>query len=245
MPRYKIIIEYDGSNISGWQRQANSPSIQQFIEDAIEKFSHERSIIHGAGRTDAGVHALGQVAHFDLKQEYPSNVVQRAINHFLRPNKITIIHCEIVDNEFNARFSAKKRHYKYIILNRNAPSVFENGRAWHIRENLDVEKLQMAANLLIGKHDFTSFRATHCQALSPIKTLDNINVFKEKENIIITLEAKSFLHHMVRNIVGSLVLVGNEKWQLSNITKSLEAKNRCSAGPTAPACGLYFVQVDY
>jgi tRNA pseudouridine38-40 synthase len=245
MPRYKIIIEYDGTNISGWQRQASSPSIQQFIEEAIEKFSREKTIVYGAGRTDSGVHALGQVAHFDLEKEYPTNIIQRAINHFLRPNKIAILDCSIVDNNFNARFSAKKRHYRYVILNRNVPSVFENYRAWHVREKLDIEKLQIAANILIGKHDFTSFRATHCQALSPIKTLDKIQVYKEKEHIIITLEAKSFLHHMVRNIVGSLALVGNGKWQPSDIANALEAKNRCSAGPTAPACGLYFVQVDY
>jgi len=245
MPRYKIIIEYDGSGISGWQRQTNSNSVQQFIEEAIEKFSQEKVIIHAAGRTDAGVHALGQVAHFDLEKDYPSDVVKRAINHFLRPNKVIILNCQVIDNEFNARFSAIKRHYRYVILNRKSPSVLEVNKVWHVHEDLDIEKLQIAANLLIGQHDFTSFRATHCQAQSPIKTLDEIKIYREGEKVIFTLKARSFLHHMVRNIVGSLVLVGVGKWQVEDITKALQAKNRRSAGPTAPACGLYFVQVDY
>ena len=245
MARYKIIIEYDGSDISGWQRQDNATSIQQFIEEAIENFSQEKVTIHGAGRTDAGVHSTGQVAHFDLTKDYPSYVVQRAINHFLRPNRIILVDCQIVETNFNARFSALKRHYRYVILNRSSPSVLTSHRAWHVREELDLEKLQEAANLLVGQHDFTSFRATHCQAQSPIKTLDEIKVYREGEQVIFTLKARSFLHHMVRNIIGTLILVGIGKWKVEDISKALEAKNRRSAGPTAPAHGLYFTKVEY
>lgn len=245
MPRYKITIEYDGGNISGWQRQNNTSSVQQFIEEAIAKFSQEEVMVHGAGRTDAGVHALGQVAHFDLNRDYPVHVVQRAINHFLRPNKIILVDCQYVNAEFHARFSAKKRNYQYLILNRRFPSVIEENRAWHVREDLDIDKLEQAANLLIGQHDFTSFRASLCQANSPIKTLDEVKIYRQGEKVIFTLRARSFLHHMVRNIVGSLVLVGSGKWQVEDIAKALLAKDRRSAGPTAPAHGLYFTRVEY
>ncbi len=245
MPRYKITIEYDGSNISGWQRQDNASSVQQFIEEAIAKFSQEQVMVHGAGRTDAGVHALGQVAHFDLILDYPIHVVQRAINHFLRPNKIILTDCQCVDSEFHARFSAKKRNYQYVIINRKSPSVLAENRAWHVREDLNIDQLQQAAKLLVGLHDFTSFRASLCQASSPIKTLDEIKVYREGEKVIFTLRARSFLHHMVRNIVGSLVLVGNGKWQVEDISKVLLAKDRRSAGPTAPAHGLYFTKIEY
>ena len=245
MPKYKITIEYDGSNISGWQRQSNAPSIQQFLEEAIEKFSKEKITVHAAGRTDAGVHALEQVAHFELAAEHPSTVVQRAVNHFLKPNLIIILSCEIVDSDFHARFSAKKRNYKYIITNRAMPSVLEKNRTWHIHHTLNVEKMQEAALFLIGNHDFTSFRALHCQAASPVKTIDEIKIYQEGEKIFFTLRATSFLHHMVRNIVGSLVMVGLEKWQAEDIKTALEAKDRSKAGPTAPACGLYFTKVEY
>jgi tRNA pseudouridine38-40 synthase len=245
MPKYKITIEYDGTGISGWQRQANSSSIQQFIEEAIEKFSKEKVTVHAAGRTDAGVHALGQVAHFKLTHEYPCSVVQRAINHFLKPNKIVVFDCHIVDDEFNARFSAKKRNYKYVVLNRFSPSVIDENRAWHIRHRLDIVKMQEAATFLIGNYDFTSFRAAHCQAQSPIKTIDGINIYQEEEKIYFTLRASSFLHHMVRNIVGSLVLVGMGKWEPEEMKKIIEAKDRTKAGPKAPAHGLYFTKVEY
>jgi tRNA pseudouridine38-40 synthase len=245
MPRYKIIIEYDGSNISGWQRQAHCASVQQFIEEAIEKFSKEKVTIHASGRTDAGVHAKGQVAHFDLERSYSLKEVQGAINYFLKPNKIIIIGCEEVNKDFHARFSSLKRHYQYVVLNRKAASVLDENRSWHIRDELNIKNMQMAAKHLLGKHDFTSFRAVHCQAKSPIKTIDEIEIFKEGEKIFFNLKATSFLHHMVRNIVGSLVLVGQGKWQPDDIEKVLEAKDRSKAGATAPACGLYFVKVDY
>ena len=192
-----------------------------------------------------GVHALGQVAHFDLEKHYTLKEIHGAINYFLKPNKIIVIDCMEVDQEFHARFSALKRHYQYIILNRKAASVLDSNRMWHIRDELNIEAIEQAANHLIGKHDFTSFRALHCQALSPIKTIDEIKIFKSEERIFFNLKATSFLHHMVRNIVGSLALVGNGKWQPDHIAKVLQAKNRIYAGPTAPACGLYFVKVDY
>ena len=245
MPRYKIIIEYDGSNISGWQRQAHCSSVQQFIEEAIKKFSKEKVTIHASGRTDAGVHAKGQVVHFDLERSYSLKEVQGAINYFLKPNKIIIIACEEVNEDFHARFSSLKRHYQYVVLNRKAVSVLDENRSWHIRDELDIKSMQIATKHLLGKHDFTSFRAVHCQAKSPIKTIDKIEIFKDGEKIFFNLKATSFLHHMVRNIVGSLVLVGQGKWQPDDIAKVLEAKDRSKAGATAPACGLYFVKVDY
>ncbi len=245
MPRYKLIIEYNGTNFSGWQTQAHSPSIQQSIEKAIEKFSFQKVNIHAAGRTDAGVHAFGQVAHFDLEKSYRLKEVQGAINHHLKPLPINIIDCEEVDNVFHARFSAKKRYYRYIILNRKSSSIFSKDRAWHLRDELNFLDMQEAANILIGQHDFTSFRAKHCQAHSPIKTMDEISIFKEKDQVIIDLKAKSFLHHMVRNIVGSLSLVGQGKWNKDDIARILKAKDRQYAAATAPACGLYFVKVDY
>ena len=245
MPRYKVTIEYNGSGISGWQRQKSGNSIQQFIEEAIEKFSKEAVMVYGAGRTDAGVHALGQVAHFDLEKEHPVHVVQRAINHFLRPHKIILVNCEIIDDEFHSRFSAKKRNYKYIILNRPSASVLEADKAWHLRGELNIDKMQEAANILIGKHDFSSFRSAHCQAQSPIKTMDEIKIYREGEKVFFTLRATSFLHHMVRNIVGTLIFVGTGKWQVEDVLKALEDKNRRSAGPTAPAHGLYFTKIDY
>jgi tRNA pseudouridine38-40 synthase len=245
MPKYKITIEYDGTGIYGWQRQAEGPSVQKFIEEAIEKFSKEKVNIYVAGRTDAGVHALGQVAHFELEEEYPEYIIQRSINHFLKPNKIIILECEKADSEFHARFSAQKRNYKYIIINRPMPSVLDVKRAWHIRQSLDVDKMQEAANYLVGMHDFTSFRAANCQAKSPVKQIDEIKIYKDGERIIFTLRAPSFLYHMVRNIVGSLQLVGLGQWKPEEIKTVLEAKDRSKAGVTAPPHGLYFTKVEY
>lgn len=245
MPRYKITIEYDGGNMSGWQRQAHCPSVQQFIEEAIEKFSRQKVLVHAAGRTDAGVHATGQVAHFDLDKAYTAKEVQGAINYFLRPNKIVIVGSEIVDDNFHARFSAKKRYYKYVVLNRNAPTVLDLNRAWYIREKLNLENMLLAANYLIGKHDFTSFRAVHCQAQSPIKTIDAIDILCNEDNVIFKFKANSYLHHMIRNIVGSVIQVGLNKWKPEYIKEVLEAKDRRKAGLAAPAHGLYFIKVDY
>ena len=245
MPRYKIIIEYDGTSLAGWQRQEHNPSVQQFIEQAIKKFSSELVIVHGAGRTDAGVHALGQVAHFDLNKNYSIKEVMGAINHHLKPNKIIITNCLEVTSDFHSRFSAKKRYYRYEILNRDSHCIFDINRAWHIREKLSISKMQKAAKILLGEHDFTSFRASKCQAKSAIKTIDQITISKKNDKIIFNLKATSFLHHMVRNIVGSLVLVGMHKWEIEDIKIALAEKDRSKAGPTAPACGLYFLKVDY
>lgn len=245
MVRYKIIVEYDGTSFVGWQKQQMGLSVQQVIEEAIEKFSKERVTVHAAGRTDAGVHALGQVAHFDLTKRYSTKEVRGAINHFLKPHKVMILNCEEVSEEFHARFSAVKRYYRYEVFNREMISVFADKRSWHIREKLDLDKMQKGANYLIGEHDFTSFRTVHCQAKSPIKTLDEILIIKEKDKVVFLLKAKSFLHHMVRNIVGTLAKVGMSKLQPEDVLKILESKDRKQAGQTAPASGLYFVKVDY
>lgn len=245
MTRYKITIEYDGINFAGWQRQSNAPSIQQCIEEAIEKFSRETPSIYGSGRTDAGVHAHAQVAHFDLEKEYTPQSIIGAINHFIKPHRIVITHCEITSNDFHARFSAKKRHYRYLILNRNAPSSLDANRSWHIRAKLNIEAMQLAADSIIGQHDFTSFRATHCQALSPIKTLDEIKIYQQDEQIIITIKARSFLYHMVRNIVGTLIPIGLGKLKIEEMSKILKSKDRKNAKVTAPAHGLYFSMVEY
>ncbi|HSQ98076.1 MAG TPA: tRNA pseudouridine(38-40) synthase TruA [Rickettsiales bacterium] len=254
--RYKIIIEYDGTNYSGWQRQKDNFSIQESIEKAIQLFSGETVVVYGCGRTDAGVHALGQVAHFDLTKEYEPSKVVLAINFYLKYNTcaksdknavtqdITILDCEIVDENFHARFSAKKRYYKYRILNRQQPSAIDY-KMWHIGKKLDFEKMQEALPLFIGKKDWTSFRDTECQAKSPIKTIDKVSLTKNGDEIIFEIEAKSFLHHMVRNIVGTLVDVGLNKITVEELNEIIEAKDRTKAGPTASPQGLFFVLVQY
>ena len=243
--RYKLIIEYVGTNISGWQYQSNALSIQQIIQEAIYNFSGETAILHAAGRTDAAVHAYGQVAHFDLSRYFTTHRVMQAINHFVRPHLVGIIDCEIVDHNFHARFSATGRHYLYRIINRSGKVIIDHDRAWWIKQSLDIDRMREGAMYLIGKHDFTSFRATQCQAKSPVRTLSTLDIVKHGDNINIYISALSFLHHMVRNIVGSLVLVGNGKWQPQDIKIALEARKREAAGATAPAHGLYFLKVDY
>lgn len=246
MFRYKIIIEYDGSEKAGWQRQNNAPSIQQYLEDAIAAFSSEEVTVWGSGRTDAGVHAKGQVAHFDLEKEYNPKIVKNAINHFVKPFKIVVISCSLVEQSFHARFSATKRYYQYIIHNRETISPFLANYAWNIRENLDTDKMQEAANLFTGTHDFTSFRTVHCQALSPIKTVDEIKLEIANDNLIqLNFKARSFLHHMVRNLVGAIVKVGQNKLSPQKIKEIIELKDRRAAPATAPAHGLYFMRVDY
>ncbi|PIR37368.1 MAG: tRNA pseudouridine(38-40) synthase TruA [Alphaproteobacteria bacterium CG11_big_fil_rev_8_21_14_0_20_39_49] len=245
MNRYKLTIEYDGTGLVGWQRQSDAMSIQQCIEESIEKFSGENVRLHVAGRTDAGVHAFGQVAHFDMQKIMPPLKVMGAINQHIRPNKIVVVDCENVNKDFHARFSAKKRYYVYRIINRRAPLAIEEGRAWFVPVELDIDKMKEAASYLIGQHDFTSFRDSQCQSNSPIKTLDEIRIEKNGELIRISVSAQSFLHHMVRNITGTLKLIGEGKWQPEYIKEIIASKNRCAAGPTAPAYGLYFIKVDY
>lgn len=243
--RYKVTVEYLGTGFCGWQRQENALSVQEALEEAIYSFSRERVVLHAAGRTDAGVHALGQVAHFDLPREYPPHAVMNAVNHFVRPGKAAVIDCHVVASDFHARFSAKARHYIYRIINRPGKPVIDEERAWWLREKLNTDAMRQGASYLIGRHDFTSFRASCCQARSPVKTLSSIEIREQGEEILFYLSAPSFLHHMVRNIVGSLVLVGRGRQQPEEMKKALEAKDRKAAGPTAPAHGLYFWRVDY
>jgi len=245
MPRYKLTLEYDGSGLVGWQRQANGLSVQEVLEQAAERFCGSPVTVHGAGRTDAGVHALGQTAHLDLAKEATCDVIQSALNHHVKPAAVAVLAVERVAESFDARRSAKGRVYLYRILNRRPPAVLERGRVWHVGPRLDAEAMQEAAQLLIGKHDFTSFRDTLCQAKSPVKTLDRLEVARAGDEIRIAAEARSFLHHQVRNMVGTLKLVGAGKWRTNDVAEALAARDRRAGGPTAPPDGLYLVAVRY
>jgi len=245
MPRYKLTIEYDGTPFSGWQMQANAPSVQERLRDAIAAFCGEPFIPRGAGRTDAGVHALGQVAHIDLTRDWPPDTVMKAVNFHLRPDPISVLGCAQVDKTFDARLSAAARHYLYRIVNRFAPLAIDRDHAWRVWPKLDAEAMAEAAQHLIGRHDFTTFRATGCQARSPVKTLDVLTVEPAGENIRIRASARSFLHHQVRSIVGSLRQVGEGKWAPDDLRAALEARDRTRCGALAPACGLYLTRVDY
>jgi tRNA pseudouridine38-40 synthase len=245
MPRYKITIEYDGTPFSGWQMQANGPSVQAELARAIMGFTGEDVIPRGAGRTDAGVHARGQVAHFDLDRMWPPATVRDALNFHLRPAPVVILACEEVDESFDARFSAKARHYLYRIVTRRAPLVLDRDRAWLVGVALDTEAMQKGAGHLLGYHDFTTFRASQCQAKSPLRTLDTLSVWRDGEDVFIATSARSFLHNQVRSIAGSLKLVGEGRWAPDRMLEALEARDRTSCGPVAPACGLYFMAVDY
>ena len=246
MPRFRITIEYDGGGLSGWQRQANGPSIQQALEEAVKAFSGEDAEVVGAGRTDAGVHALAQVAHFDLESDrFNAATVMKAVNFHLKPAPIVIRHAMEAEPDFHSRFSAIKRSYLYRILNRPAPAALDHGRVWHVPQELDAAAMHDAAQTLIGKHDFTTFRAKHCQAQSPEKTLDMLTVSRVGEEIHLNAHARSFLHHQIRNITGTLKLVGEGKWTRRSVEKALAAKDRAAGGPTAPPDGLYLVSVGY
>jgi len=243
MPRYKVELEYDGTNLIGWQENQDGDSVQSLLMDAIEKFCGLRPTIFGAGRTDAGVHAVSMTAHFDLDKEYDAETVKRATNFYLINKPVSVLFCERVSDDFNARFSCTARHYKYVVLNRSAQPVLEKDRVWWVPQKLNVGAMRTAAEKLLGNHDFTSFRASECQAKSPIKTLDKIEIKVDGDKIIFELSARSFLHHMVRNIVGTLVEIGIGKPY--DIDEILAAKNRSAAGPTAPASGLFFIRADY
>ncbi len=245
MPRYKLILEYDVTGYVGWQRQENGPSIQAAIEEAIFRFSSEISTVTGAGRTDAGVHAMAQVAHFDLAKDFSPEKVRDALNHFLRPAPIAVIHAALAPTDFHARFSAVKRHYFYRILTRRAPPVLDRNRVWHVVHSLDAEVMHHAAQVLAGRHDFTTFRSSECQARTPLKTLDEIAVRRAGDEIHIEVSARSFLHNQVRSMVGSLKLVGEGKWLARDLKEALEAKDRAACGPVAPPEGLYLAGVDY
>ena len=243
--RYRITVEYDGAPFVGWQRQDNGASAQGALEEAIFKLSGEHVTVTGAGRTDAGVHALGQVAHFDLVKEFATDKVRDALNHFLRPQPAVVIESRIVDSEFHARFSATARHYLYRILCRRAPPALDVGHVWHVVRDLDAEAMHHAAQALVGQHDFTTFRAAECQAKSPVKTLDRLDVARAGGEIHINASARSFLHNQVRSMVGSLKLAGEGKWSRRDMERALKARERSECGPVAPPEGLYLVRVDY
>ncbi len=248
MPRYKLTLEYDGNGYAGWQRQNDLMSVQEALQIACFKFSGEEVNIVGAGRTDAGVHATAQVAHIDLQKPLDAFRVMQGINFYLEighKNRIAIIDAEEVTEEFHARFSAKARHYRYRIINRRSRLGLEHGRAWHVVKPLDIEKMQQAAAMLVGHHDFTSFRDSQCQSKSPVKTLEKLDIAQHGEEIIIITSARSFLHHQVRIMTGTLALVGKGRWQPQDVQAALDAKDRAKAGVTAPPDGLYLVGVDY
>jgi tRNA pseudouridine38-40 synthase len=246
MPRYKLIVEYDGRPFVGWQIQDNGPSVQGLLTAAAVRFSGERVSLQGAGRTDAGVHALGQVCHVDLSRDWDADTVRDAVNAHLRPHPIAVIAAETVDDSFDARFSAIKRHYLYRIINRRADLTFERGRAWRIAKPLNAAAMHLAAQRFVGRHDFTTFRAAECQAKSPVKTLDQLDVARIKDdNIHVTASARSFLHTQVRSMVGALALVGEGKWTADDISLALYRRDRTACPPVAPPDGLYLIKVDY
>jgi tRNA pseudouridine38-40 synthase len=244
MPRYKVTLEYDGAALVGWQRQDVGTSVQGILEDALEKISGERVTVHGAGRTDAGVHALGQVAHFDLQKDFTGDKIRDALNHFARP-QVAVLEAAQAAPDFHARFSAVRRHYLFRILTRRPPPVLDAGKVWHVVHALDAEAMHVAAQALTGSHDFTTFRAAECQAKSPVKTLDRLDVRRAADEIHIEATARSFLHHQVRSMVGSLKLVGEGKWRPRDLADALAARDRSRCGPVAPPDGLYLVRVDY
>jgi tRNA pseudouridine38-40 synthase len=246
MPRYRLLIEYDGRPYKGFQLQAEDiPSVQGSLERAIKAFAGERCIVYVAGRTDTGVHATGQVAHFEHERIWRPQVVRDAINAHLVPEPIAVTLAEIAPDGFHARFSATGRRYLYRILNRRAPPALEQGRVWHVKKALDHEAMQAAAQRLVGRHDFTTFRDMQCQASSPIKTLDLVRVWREGEEVRLEFASRSFLHRQVRSMVGSLVEVGAGRWSADQLQAALEAKDRRRCGQVAPAQGLYLTQVEY
>ena len=245
MPRYKLTIEYDGTPFVGWQVQGVGVSVQGVLTDAIAAFCGHAVKVAGAGRTDAGVHALGQVAHVDLGKEWRADRVRDAVNAHLRPHPVAVLSAEKAADDFDARFSAKKRHYCYRIINRRADLALERTRAWRVPRRLDAEAMHAAAQRLTGKHDFTTFRSTECQAKSPVKTLDRLDVTRDGDEVRIETSARSFLHNQVRSMAGSLVLVGDGKWSADDLSRALAARDRAACGPVAPPEGLYLVRVDY
>ncbi|NVO15397.1 MAG: tRNA pseudouridine(38-40) synthase TruA [Rhodoplanes sp.] len=245
MPRYKLTIEYDGAPFVGWQIQQNGLSVQGVLETAFAAFAGEAVAVKGAGRTDAGVHALGQVAHVDVSRDIDTDTIRDAANAHLRPHPVAVISAEPAADDFDARFSAKRRHYIYRIVNRRAPLALDEGRAWRVARPLDVPAMHAAAQRLLGKHDFTTFRAAECQAASPEKTLDRLDVDRSGDDLMVTAVARSFLHHQVRSMVGSLVMVGDGRWSSDDLFAALQARDRSACGPVAPPDGLYLVAVEY
>lgn len=244
MPHYRITIEYDGGPFVGWQRQDNGPSVQAVIETALARLG-EPAAVTGAGRTDAGVHALAQVAHFDLGKAWAGDKLRDALNAHLRPAPVAVLEAEEAEPDFHARFSARARHYLYRILDRRADPALQRGRVWWRPKALDTKAMHRAAQVLVGHHDFTTFRASECQAASPVKTLDRLDVKREEGEVRIRASARSFLHNQVRSMAGSLALVGEGRWSAADLAAALEARDRTACGPVAPPEGLYLVGVDY
>ncbi|MAW78758.1 MAG: tRNA pseudouridine(38-40) synthase TruA [Parvularcula sp.] len=245
MARYKLILEYDGTDFVGWQRQENGLSVQVVLEDAAKAFCGETVTAFAAGRTDAGVHALAMAVHMDIEKDVSADKVKDAINQHMRPHPVAILSAEEVSEDFHARFSCVRRAYEYRIVNRRAPLALDAGRAWRVPQTLDADAMHEAAQCLVGKHDFTTFRASACQSDSPVKTLDEISVSRVGEDIFIRCAARSFLHHQVRSMTGSLVEVGRGKWRARDLNEALKAADRTRCGQVAPAEGLYFVRADY
>ncbi len=245
MPRFKLTLEYDGGPFVGWQRQDNGMSVQQAVEDAVFAMTGERVSAHGAGRTDAGVHATGQVAHVDLSRDWTPFRLGEGLNARLVPHPVAVVKVERAAEDFDARHSARARHYVYRIVNRRAPLTLERGRAWAIKPRLDAGAMQEAARALIGRHDFTTFRDAQCQAKSPVRTLDRLDVRRDGDAITFEVSALSFLHRQVRSIVGSLVDVGSGRWSAADLKSALDAVDRSRCGQVAPPHGLYLARVDY
>ena len=245
MQRYKIIIEYDGTPFVGWQFQKNGQSVQEVLQKAIFNFSKEKVVVIGAGRTDSGVHALAQVAHFDLKKKIKRNSLLPAINQNVGNKPVTVLKINKANKKFHARFDAKRRIYQYIIINRQSPLTLQKNKAWHIRKKLDVNAMKKGAKLLLGTHNFSTYRASSCGAKSPIKTMEKISIKKNKDKIIFKFTSRSFLQQQVRSMVGCIKYLGDSKWNLSTFKKSFQSKNRLNCAPPAPACGLYLKNIIY
>lgn len=245
MPRYKLVVEYDGTSFAGWQMQANARSVQEAVETALGRFAGHGVRVHCAGRTDAGVHATHQVVHVDLAKSWPPATVRDACNAHLRPDPVAVLQADLVTEDFSARMSAVKRHYLYRILNRRAPPGLDRARVWHVAPPLDAGLMHAAAQTLLGRHDFTTFRAAECQANSPVRTLERLDVARAGDEIRIDASARSFLHHQVRSMVGTLVQAGARRWTVAQVRDALDAKDRTRCGPVAPPGGLYLVGVDY
>ena len=245
MQRYKIKIEYEGTPFVGWQFQKNGQSVQEVLQKAIFNFSKEKVIVTGAGRTDSGVHALGQVAHFDLKKKMQKKNLLPAINQNIGSKPVTVLKINKVNKKFHARHDAKKRTYVYLIINRQSPLVLQKNKAWHIRKKLDVKAMKKGAKLLLGTHDFSTFRASSCGAKSPIKTMEKISIKKNKDKITLKFTSRSFLQQQVRSMVGCIKYLGDGKWNLVTFKKSFKSKSRIKCAPPAPACGLYLNNISY
>ena len=245
MTRWRLTVEYDGGPFMGWQRQDHGPSVQQTLEEALERMTGEKASFTAAGRTDAGVHAFAMPVHVDVERSLTAHRLREGLNALVRPQPVSVLEVEEVADDWHARFSCAGRRYLYRILNRRAPPALEHGRAWHIAVPLDVDAMQEGAAMLVGRHDFTTFRSVHCQSDSPLKTLDRLEVRREGEEIHIEAAARSFLHHQVRSMVGCLAMVGRRQWSPDDIRKALEARDRAALGLNAPPHGLYFAEAIY